>query len=996
VGFGTFARSIATMKWRGFGVLVVTGLVACGSPPTPTPAKKPAGKAVVVAPAPRDPEPPLTNLRTGALMPVHEAKPLELEPVGRHAGPEFETLRFRFDSAPSARVDSEATVDVPGATLAFVDDHAGPGTLWVRRPIAAAGTPVTGTLYTAAMYGPGTRYDLVPKAGAAPAKQTPELEAEWLRALAGSTRADYWSGDSLAVFMARRLREMADKKRPTPRPRGPRPEPVQRSSELYRLMETTTGRQQIQQAIQRDRTLALEFAREPRKLSLATAKLPELPRADYGAMLAALGRTPPAEPLAAAAPADFWYLRAKSFAAFLDLLELGERFGQPAADLLGGRSEDRGSTARYTTEVALERTELARVLGPSVIESVALVGSDPYVHDGTDVTFLFKVTTPSLFEASLAKALGGHAAAHGGVTKSELTHEGVTIRVARSADGRVRQHRASVAGLELVSNSPNAIRRVIATALGKAPRLADEKDFHYLLARDAGKPDEILGFLSDRFVLSVVGPAQKIGQARRQLALAELMTPGYAALLYGLTHGRSPKDSAELVKSGELAATELKHADGAAIQWQPGTAASSRWGATAALEPLIDLPPVERISAAEQRAYADFSSQYAMLWSEYVDPIMVRFARARDNPNRLDASVRALPLLRSENRDLIEMVGAAKVDVPPLESGLRWVFAIGKDARLRGELDRSSRVLGRTLKFDWLGDSVTLGVANRAELTRSARGFVGRRLEPPQAGDSYDELEAVTDLPVYASIEVKSRVGAVVALGALRKMGDDVAREMIQWRDGGKHRGVAITDIAIMPNRLLRGEPHVYYALCPKALIFSLNRAVLERLIDDELDGKAPRGSADARRADLGQFVIELGTKKDDALTRVIAWLATAELVERNESRRSAEAILRGAPESRASGEAFERIARAYLGHVPLTPDGKLYEYSAEGTRDPLRGTPHAPVFPPTPVEGSPLAKVLGRFARIRTSIDFDTEPGMRENGRDLRSFSANVSLELR
>jgi hypothetical protein len=985
------------MKWRGVGVLVVSGAFACGSPPPPNPKPRPADKPLVAEPVRRDEEPPFTELRTGALAPEREARAVVLELQARHVGPEFETLRFHFDSPRNARLSSEDPVDVPGATFAFVDDQAGDGsTLWVRRPAAQSGKPVAGTGYAAALYAPGVRFEFRAKEGAAPAKPSPDLDVEWLRALAASRRADYWSSDSFEVFMARRLREMADKKRPLPRGPALGPEPLQPGSELFRLMETTTGRAQVQQAIQRYNGLALDFAREPRKLPLSAARAPELPRADYAAMLTALGRTPPAEPLAAAAPADFWYVRSKSFTAFLDLLDLGESFGQPAADLLGGRSEDRGSTARYTAEVALERTELARVLGPSVVESVALVGSDPYVHDGTDVTFVFKVAAPALFEASLAKALAGHAAANGGVTKSELTHEGVTIRVARSPNGRVRQHRASAGGFELVSNSPNAIRRVISTALGKAPRLADEKDFQYLLARDAGKPDETLAFLSDRFVLTVVGPAQKIGQARRQLALAELMTPGYAALVYGLTHGRSPKDAAELVKSGELAKTELKHADGAPITWQPGTAAASRWGTTAALEPLIDLPPVQRISAAEQRAYADFSSQYATLWSEYVDPVIVRFARARDNPNRLDASLRALPLLRSENRDIIEMVGAAKVDVPPLDGGLRWVLAIGKDARLRSELDRSSRVLGRTLKFDWLGDSVTLGVANRAELTKSVRGFVGRRLEPPPAGEADDELEAVTDLPVYASIEVKNRVGAVVALGALRKMADDVAREMIEWRDGGKHRGVPITDIAITRTPMGVGSPHVFYALCPKALVFSLNRAVLERLIDDELDGKAPRGAVDARRPDTGQFVIELGTKKDDALTRVIGWLATAELIERPASRRSAEAILRGAPESRASGDAFSRIARAYFGHVPLTPDGNLYEYSVEGIRDPVRGTPYAPVFPPAPVEGSPLARVLGRFARIRTSIDFDTEPGMRESGRELRSFSANVSLELR
>ncbi|HEX6765654.1 MAG TPA: hypothetical protein VF103_09260, partial [Polyangiaceae bacterium] len=119
-----------------------------------------------------------------------------------------------------------------------------------------------------------------------------------------------------------------------------------------------------------------------------------------------------------------------------------------------------------------------------------------------------------------------------------------------------------------------------------------------------------------------------------------------------------------------------------------------------------------------------------------------------------------------------------------------------------------------------------------------------------------------------------------------------------------------------------------------------------------------------------------------------------SELVTRTESRTVAEAILRGAPESRASADAFRATARATFGSVPLTPDGKLYEYSPEGIRDPLRGTAHAPIFPETPAAGSPLAMVLARFVRMRSSIAFDAEPGARQP--ETRSFSARFSLDLR
>ena len=985
------------MNVRLFGAWVALWAVGCGSPPesqSGAAKPKPAASMPVV---PVAAEPPLTELRTGAVTPEREARPLELEPVARFVGPEFETLTFRFSKQQRVRLDSLDVIDIPGATLAFVGDDLGRDpVLWVRRPSAQAATPVSGTLYANSDFGPGVRFELLAKSGANPAT-VPTLESDWMRALARSGRGDYFALDAFSLFMNRRLLAMAEKKQPNARARASDPRFQEPTGELYQLMETTTGRSAVQQALQHGNTLAVQLAREPKKLPLSAATPPALPRADYAAMLAALGGTPPVERLAAVAPADFWFLRAKTFSAFLDLLELSESWGQPAADMLAGNSEDRGTTARYTAEVALERTELARVLGPSVIESVAVVGSDPYVHDGTDVTFLFEVKAPPLFEASLQKALNLHAGAHGGVTRSEFVHEGVKVRVARSADGRVRQHRANVAGLELVSNSPGAIRRVISSALGKAPRLADEKDFQYLTARDAGTPDEVLGFLSDRFVLSVVGPAQKIAQARRQLALGELTTPGFAALLYGFTRGRSPKDAGELVKSGELAANELRHGDGTPIRFQPGKPAESRWGTASELEPLIDLPPVDKISAGEQRAYSIFASQYAGLWSEYVDPVIVRFARADGAGKRFDMALRALPLLRAGNRDLIQMVGNAAIDVPPLHAGMRWALALGKDAEIRRVLDGRSLFGSQPLKLDWLGDSVMIGVADRSELTNAARDFVGRKLEVPREADERrDELDAIADLPLYAAVEVKNRVGAVVALGVLRKFAEDVVRDMVKWQDGGKHRDVPITDIAIVPSGMLRGGAHVYYALCPKALIFSLNRSVLERLIDDELDGKAPRGKPDARRAELGQFVVELGANKDGALLRTIGWLAAAELVSRMETgRQSAEAVLRGAPESRASADAFRTYARAYLGEVPLTPDGNLYEFSTEGIRDPVRGTRYAPVYPPTPVAGSPLATVLSRFARVRTNISFDTEPGMSQE-RDTRSFSAKMSLELR
>ena len=103
---------------------------------------------------------------------------------------------------------------------------------------------------------------------------------------------------------------------------------------------------------------------------------------------------------------------------------------------------------------------------PSVITDVAVVGSDPYLREGSDLTFIFRVKAKPGFDMALASALSGHGARHGGLQSSRLEQDGVAITVSRSPDGAVRQHRASVDGFELVSNSPSAIRRVIGTLRG--------------------------------------------------------------------------------------------------------------------------------------------------------------------------------------------------------------------------------------------------------------------------------------------------------------------------------------------------------------------------------------------------------------------------------------------------------------------------------------------------------------------------------------------------
>src|SRR5690606_17788183 len=110
----------------------------------------------------------------------------------------------------------------------------------------------------------------------------------------------------------------------------------------------------------------------------------------------------------------------------------------PLGRLLEGRSHSHAISERYRMELGLPETDLTRLLGPKVIRSMALVGSDPFLRQGSDVTLVFDVASEDLFRAGIAGALAKALAPHGDdVTRSSIDHRGQSIEVVRTKDGAV-------------------------------------------------------------------------------------------------------------------------------------------------------------------------------------------------------------------------------------------------------------------------------------------------------------------------------------------------------------------------------------------------------------------------------------------------------------------------------------------------------------------------------------------------------------------------------
>ncbi|WAS94643.1 hypothetical protein [Nannocystis punicea] len=1001
---------------RWFAPLLAAPLMLAGCGTEKSEKSEKTGPNEQVAEQPRatvvDTSEPLPALRTGSLAPVEHAELKGAIAAWRVEG-EAEYVEVKLPitgddlSLDWDRLHVELEGGGPGHVGVLANGTgASEAQVLVRRPkSAAAPEALRGALFARRWQNGRNEWVRVPFGGVGGGKPADDaqLVARWADALA-HVLGDAWTEPHpWKQFAAGRIATWLKKQPVAKSIAGSdllRARPAR--TDLSQLMDTTTGVLSMQEALQHDRGLRLSREEGPRTVALASLKPPPLAAHPFAAMQAALpdanAGTP--EPLAAATPAEFWYARVDDVRLLLRLLDEADTWITPVVQILQQNPEDRGLTARYQRQLGLRRSDLAKLFGHTVVGEVAIVGSDPYLREGTDVTLIFALKQPEVFEAELARQLDGYRGEIAGIEASTVKLAGVEVQRAADPAGQVRQHRARVGDLAFVSNSPGALARVLAAAQGQAPRLADEPDLKYMLARDPGV-HQALAFLSDKFIAAVIGPQQKILAARRQEALAELLVPGYAALLHGWLFGHAPKDTQELIAANLLAADELKHAGGEAIAFAPGQAARSLWGSPDALTPLVDLPAIEKVSAAEQTAYDNFALGYQNYWQQFIDPVAIRL----DVRGAVaDVDVRVLPLISATDYSEIEgVVGKSRVAVTASERGVSAVWAVGQDSGLRRDMDQLMRTL--TGKGDvglgWLGDWVMLGLDDRAGLVGMLSQWDDAAQLPPKRERSPLEDQElwrqVGKFPIYAAAEVKNPTMLVATLAALKATLESVAPGMVQWGEVARHRELPIVRIGIspsaplLPDKSIADAAGIYYVQTGAAIVVGLDRPTVTRVIDDLLDGRLPKAGA----ATDPQFVMQSRSTAGAPLWTALLWTLQGQANTASKSAlRSAEILLRGDPQATQSAEGLARLGLQYFGFAPLNAHGTPeFTLRPEGAADPLQGSAIAPSFPPLPIPGSPIERLMQRLTAVRGEVSFDKEP--EAAGPDARSLRTKFSINL-
>ena len=191
---------------------------------------------------------------------------------------------------------------------------------------------------------------------------------------------------------------------------------------------------------------------------------------------------PKLDPLAKLIPADQHVIFFPSFNAASKLADEGSRGEVQVLQLADPRSEDANIVARYERQLGLSLTGMGRLLGPSVIGSVALTGSDPYFLAGTDVAVLFQSEKPKALAAMLIAQVKLASAKEQGVAMQAGKVESISFNGFRTPDRLLCSYVAALDGSVVVTNSLAQLGR-LARVGGDLKSIASLDEYRFFRLR---------------------------------------------------------------------------------------------------------------------------------------------------------------------------------------------------------------------------------------------------------------------------------------------------------------------------------------------------------------------------------------------------------------------------------------------------------------------------------------------------------------------------------
>ena len=472
----------------------------------------------------------------------------------------------------------------------------------------------------------------------------------------------------------------------------------QQVDELSRTYDLFSGGRAMSENLQLDRQLLPGRGQREGNVKIDTLRGINVREIDWKDRIK--GLKPELDPLAAAIPADQHAVFFPSFQAATRVADEAVRQGVPVLRMADPRAEDAQTEKRYQRQLGLSISALSRMLGPSLVSSMALTGSDPYFPTGTDLAVLFESPQPALLENLIVMKVGMAAAGEKEAQPVEGEVAGVSYRGFLSSDRRISSDVARLDKVLVVTNSTYQLQRLAEVRSGKSPAIASLPEYVFFRNRyRRGDAEETgLVFLSDATIRRWCGPKWRIANSRRTRD---------AAVLADLQASQADALVCKGVKPGPIY-TDLATASAGQLTLTERGVTSSTLGTLAFLTPIAEMP-LDEVTATEAEAYNRWREGYEMNWNWAFDPIALRLTLRDD---RLAADLTVMPLIvGSEYREMAAISRGGKFAPDagdPHGAMVHFILALDPKSPMFQSYGNilTSMIHGATLS--WIGPSLAI------------------------------------------------------------------------------------------------------------------------------------------------------------------------------------------------------------------------------------------------------------------------------------------------
>ena len=613
----------------------------------------------------------------------------------------------------------------------------------------------------------------------------------------------------------------------------------ERDEELIRRFSLFSGGRAISENLQLDRRLN---ASVPTEANVDIDSLTGITVAEIDWKPLLKDAQPTLDKLASNVPADQHAVFFPSFAAMVQLADEGRSKEMSILRSAQTRAEDANSIDWYERQLGVSTTTLGRMVGPHVIDSVAVTGSDPYFPAGTDVALLFATSQGNVLKNLLLAQMQIAAAKNPDAKIETGEKESVAYRGFGSADRRTSGYTAELPGCIVLTNSLVQLERLVQVSKQKLPTIASLDEFKFFRTRYllGDKDETAFLFLSDATIRRWCSPRWRIADARRTYTaavLGELQAENFDALATGKVQPKALQTDLQVVNAGELKLT-------------PRGVVSSLQGTLDWQTPIVELD-LKRVTSAEADGYKLWRDRYQSNWRWAFDPIGIRLS-IQDGKFAGDMTV--MPLIAgTDYRQFIEIsrgVSLTENSGDRHNALLHAALAINKDSALFQQGRNMATMLSPD-PFGWLGSSVAVYLDDDPLWQELAK------LSNEELVNQYQKF--AWKLPIGVRAEVANGFKLTAFLATVRAFIEQAAPGMVTWQNL-THRDLPYVKIA--PTEQTKGvlgeaaDLAIYYAPSAEDLVISLNENVIKRALERRAERKA--GNAETAKTDKPAVETEL------------------------------------------------------------------------------------------------------------------------------------------